>query len=203
MFDIDNTLIPWKDEYVCGVYNALQSCNLDISKYDPKLIDAAIEDYDNHNKNLNKTKLLNFINNKCNYDLNNSFIDNLFKEQSRFATKDIEVEKTIKYLSEKYDLYVITNWFTEIQENRLKKMGILKYFKKVYGADINYNKPDPRCFDIILKDYSKKDCIYVGDNLEKDIKPTLNIGIRAIWFTNENNPNYEKITKISELMNIL
>ena len=43
-----------------------------------------------------------------------------------------EVKNTLKYLSNKYELVVLTNWFTDCQQKRLEKAGILKYFKKVF-----------------------------------------------------------------------
>ena len=111
--------------------------------------------------------------------------------------------ETIKYLSSKYDLYVISNWFTETQKKRLENVGIAKYFKKIIGGDENYFKPDVRCFDIILKDYKAEDCLYVGDKLEIDIKPALSIGMNAIWKTDIETSEYKTIKDINELKNVL
>ena len=60
------------------------------------------------------------------------------------------------------------------------EVKIEKVCKKVYGADINYYKPDKRAFDIILKDYPKEDCISIGDSLENDVKLPISLGMNSI-----------------------
>ena len=111
--------------------------------------------------------------------------------------------KVIKYLSKKYDLYVVTNWFTETQKGRLDNMGILKYFKEVIGADINYFKPDKKAFDKILEKYKPEECISIGDTLENDVKTPLSLGMKALWKTNEKSTEYTTFSNLEELMALL
>ena len=59
-------------------------------------------------------------------------------------------------------------------------MGILKYFKKIYGADINYYKPHPIAFKVILEKYSPENCLSVGDSLENDVEFPISLGMHAI-----------------------
>lgn len=162
-----------------------------------------IDKNEKDNKYLSKELLLNYLNEQCNLNLDMLFIDNLIKEQGYLYYEDEGVIKTIDYLSKKYDLYVITNWFTITQKNRLNNMGILKYFKEVIGADKNIFKPDKRAFDPILKKYKASDCISVGDTLYNDVLVPISLGMKAIWKTNEIDEKYITITKISELMDIL
>ena len=111
--------------------------------------------------------------------------------------------KVIDYLSQKYDLYVVSNWFTKTQSTRLEKMGVLKYFKRIYGADINYYKVDKRAFDIVLKDYNKEDCISIGDSLEYDVKLPIILGMKALWKTKVKNTEYQTFENLTELMQLL
>lgn len=203
IFDLDNTLIMWKDEYVQELCNLLEKHQIKNVDNLYKKVDNCIEDYEKKHQELTKEKLCNYINENCNLNLEVSFIDELIEAQGNCYTEDMELVETIKYLATKYDLYVVTNWFTETQKKRLENVGILSYFKGVYGSDKNYLKPNPKCFDIILKDYQCSDCIYVGDNLQNDVLLPLSLGMRAIWVTDNSSNEYEIIPNVYKLKEVL
>lgn len=203
IFDLDNTLIMWKDEFIIALQKVIKDMNLNYDNNLINKIDKAIDESENHFEKLNKIDFLNFINKTCNINLPIDFANRIEIEQGNLYYEDKEVLSTIKYLSKKYDLYVLTNWFTKTQSKRLEGMGILKYFKKIYGADINFYKPDKRAFECILKNYKAEECLSIGDSLEKDIKPAISLGMNAIWKTDEMSDKYKTIKDIRELMNIL
>ncbi len=201
IFDLDDTLIPWKNDYIDKIIKGMEKYN--ISKENTYKIYELVDVYENSHSKLDKLELLDFINSHLNIKLDVNLIDNYIDLISNCFYKVKGIDETLKYLSQKYDLYVITNWFTSSQTKRLENMGILKYFKQVIGADINYYKPDKRTFDIILKKYAPEECISIGDSLKNDILLPLSLGMQVIWKTNENNSKYQCIKDISELMNIL
>ncbi len=204
IFDVDNTLITWDPKYLASVKEALDLLNIDYDESLPLKIYDAVDANEKVKNKLVKTDLIDFINQYCESSLPIEFIDNYIKAYGECVIKDDEyLEDTLKYLSSKYDLFVVSNWFTESQRRRLEKMGILKYFKKIYGGDNNYLKPNPKTFDIILKDYAKEDCIYVGDKLKTDVEFAFSLGIKPIWKTNEESNKYITIKKISDLRHIL
>ena len=204
IFDVDKTLIEWPKDHTKSVNKTLDLLNI---KYDDSLpikIYDTIDEFEENNIIFEKKKLIKYLNRKLNIKLPMQFIDLYIKKIGELVKSDDEkLEDTLNYLCRKYDLYVISNWFTESQILRLKKMGILKYFKKVYGGDINYLKPHPKTFDVILQNYKKEDCIYVGDKLKTDIEFAESIGIKPIWKTNEESDKYITIKKISDLRYIL
>ena len=120
-----------------------------------------------------------------------------------YGFNPIHLSSLDSYLSKKYDLYAVSNWFTKTQSIRLEKMGVLKYFKKIYGADINYYKPDKRVFDDILKDYNKEDCISIGDSLKNDVELPISLGMNALWKTKEKSSKYQTFDDLTELMQLL
>ncbi len=202
IFDLDNTLIDWRDDFV----NVLKKILNEEGIRDKETIDNinnTLDDHKNKFDKLTKDNMLNFINQNCHLNLNMNFLNKLIEEQKSLFYIDNDVNETIKYLSKKYDLYVMTDWFTETQEGRLKNMGILKYFKKVYGADINYCKKCIKAFDVILKNYQSSECLFIGDNLEVDVKNPLKVGMNVIWKTNEECIEYKTIKNISDLKYIL
>lgn len=203
IFDLDDTLVDWKPEFIFALKEVLKEMNYNFSIDVINHINRCIDEFEKHDIKLTKEGLLNYINNNCNIKLPIEFIDNLIVKQGNCIYDDRMLPKVLEYLSNKYDLYVITNWFTKTQETRLENMHVLKYFKKVIGADINYFKPQKRAFDIILKEYDAKDCISVGDSLENDVIIPLSLGMDAIWKTSNLSDKYKTINEIKELMDIL
>jgi len=203
IFDVDNTLIDWKDEYLFALKKLLLEIYPDITVEKIREIDNVIDTSESYLKELNKEVFLQEIIKRCNIKLPEDFLDKLIIYQGECYCEDKELVDTIKYLSQKYDLYVISNWFTETQVKRLENIGIAKYFKKIIGGDQNYFKPDKRCFECILKMYNPDECMYIGDKLEIDIIPALEVGMNAIWKTKQKSDKYKTIENIYELKNIL
>lgn len=203
IFDVDNTLIDWKDEFVFALKSVIEDMSYSFDEELIKKIDIMIDNYDKKSITLSKESLLNYVNTNCDINLSIDFMNRLIFAQGNCVYEDKELIETITYLSKKYDLYVITNWFTETQVKRLENMGIAKYFKKIIGADINYLKPDIRSFDIILNDYKPEECISVGDTFKNDVELPLNLGMNAIWKTNKLSNEYKTIKTIYELKKIL
>ena len=204
VFDLDNTLLEWKDEYIFALINVLKKLNLSYDNNKIKEIDRAINDYENHYVKCTKQNFLEFINNKCNIDLPNIFVDLLIKEQVKCFEKYSEDElNTIKYLSSKYDLICITNWFTYTQKKRLENAGIGKYFKMITGGEEHELKPSLNAFSIIK---NPSECIMIGDSISKDILPAIKYGMQAILITKKNvkkDLRYKRISKIEDLKEML
>ena len=203
IFDVDNTLIELRSEYVLSVKKVLEDMNYNFSDDVINDIYKFADEHENHFERINKQEILDYINKNCKINLPIEFIDRLELKQGENVYDDPDLIKVISYLSKKYDLYAVSNWFTKTQSIRLEKMGVLKYFKKVYGADINYYKPDKRVFDVILKDYNKEDCISIGDSLENDVKLPLSLGMDALWKTKEKSSEYKTFENLIDLMQIL
>ncbi len=162
-----------------------------------------VDKYEISHEKLDKEDLLNYINRELNLNLDMKIIDGYIKALNTCIYKEDGIEEIICYLKEKYDLYVVSNWFTSSQKERLKKIGIAKYFKDIIGADINYFKPHIKSLDIILKHYEKENCILIGDSYEKDIMLAKKLNIRAIWLTDEEMENCEIVHKLSDLRKVL
>lgn len=203
VFDLDDTLIDWKNEYISIIYNYMIKNNHNISLELCYEISKLVDINEKRVNKLSKEGLLYFINKELKIDLDLKYMDDFIKSFKNCSYKDNDILNTIDYLSKKYDLYVVTNWFTEAQMLRLDTMGILKYFKKVYGADIGYLKPDKRAFDEVLKMYKASDIISIGDNLENDIIVPKELGMNVIWKTSMESSDYTTIKHIKELINIL
>ena len=112
-------------------------------------------------------------------------IDEILKLSGKYWTKRVIIdENTIRKLSEKFNLYVYTNYYTKVQENRLRNIGYLKYFKKVFGADKYGSKVFKKAFEKVLKEINAKpeECIMIGDDKSRDILAANNVGMKSILY---------------------
>jgi putative hydrolase of the HAD superfamily len=207
IFDVDDTLIMWKNEYWQVIENTFKKLNLDYSDALADKIKEAISLYRKEYSNFTKDKLLLFMNKYTSQEFTIDFINILLDEISNCADRSTnEIIDTLEYLKSKYDLVILSDWFTFMQERRLKKAGILKYFSKIYGPASIPLKPNPKSFLIACEDYDVTECIMIGDHLIYDIEGAKKVGMNAIYYNYKNNKvdtDIVSITKISDLKSLL
>ena len=89
-------------------------------------------------------------------------------------------------ISRGYELYAATNGVTAIQNGRLKKSGLLPYFKQVFISEqMQTQKPDSLFFEKIgkqIEGFTKEKAVIIGDSLTADIQGGNNTGIDTIWY---------------------
>ena len=91
----------------------------------------------------------------------------------------------VNRLSEKYDIYIITNGVYKTQTRRLSKTVFKDKFKKVYISEtLGLKKPDKEYFDYVLKDASllPSEALIIGDSLSSDIQGGINSNIDTCWY---------------------
>lgn len=121
-----------------------------------------------------------YILSSLNLNLDISFIKKLEKRQSKLSFIDDDLIDVLDYLSKKYELVILSNYFTNIQKNRLKNAKIDKYFSKVFGGDEIKLKPRPEAFLKAVYPNKKEECLMIGDSLKMDIEGALNVGLKVI-----------------------
>ena len=110
-------------------------------------------------------------------------------------------------------LFLASNGTRKVQERRLEKTGLGKYFEKVFvSEEIGFFKPDSRYFEACFSQISGFDrlkAVMVGDSLSSDITGGINAGIETVWLNrfgekneSEIQPDYE-ISDISELPGLI
>lgn len=208
IFDVDDTLIEWKEEYWDTLAEVLQELNIEYSKDLLDKIISAIDSYEQENQYYNKQKMLEHINKVTGYNFNINFLDTTIKVFGKCVPKENEnIINTLEYLSQKYELVILTNWFKDAQLIRLENFGIKDYFAEVYTSESFKVKPNKEGFIIAMENNLPEECIMIGDSLKKDIQGAINAGMKAIYI-NPNLPKEEKedyivINDITELKNIL
>lgn len=203
IFDVDNTLIMWNDKYLFALRNVLKEKLPNYIEDDVLAIDSCIVSYEKTHDMYTKEAFVDYVNNQCGTQFGIDFVDKLIFEQGACYDEDQELVSTMKYLKDKYDLVVLSNWFTETQKRRLRGLGILEYFTLVSGGDEHLLKPSKEAFDIVIKGYNKDECLMVGDSLKHDIIPATEIGIPCIWITKEESNEYKTAKDVYQLKKML
>lgn len=209
IFDVDNTLIEWKKEYYFkSIIYACEKYNVNYTLELQKGIEKAMNYYTDEEEYFNIEKMNNIINKKVKKHISTEFLIEVLKQMGKCVPNKTEQEliETLEYLSGKYNLVVLTNWFREYQVSRLEKMGICKYFKEIYATEEIKSKPNKEAFITACGDCKPEECIMIGDNYVVDIEGAVNAGLNAIFLNSRNKPNinkYKEIKKLQELKNIL
>ncbi len=208
IFDLDNTLIPWLDEFDNITKKCMQDNNLPTDAKTFALFLSAMKGYENTHTRFNEEEMSRYFAEYMNLEVPNDFVNQwtLRLYDAIPIKKDQELEDLLEYLSKKYTLFVITNWFTKQQVARLKNYNILKYFNNVYGCDNYDRKPYSEMMNLILKQYRKEEIVYVGDTYEIDIKFATNLGVYSYYITNKEKKKtlkYQTISNIYELKKYL
>lgn len=102
----------------------------------------------------------------------------------------------LEYLKNLYELHIITNGFEEVQQQKLEKSGIAKYFNVVVTSEcVGVKKPNPKVFEHALfrAKALPEESIMIGDSYEADVLGAIQSGMKAIHFTNEKNDNSEVV----------
>lgn len=200
IFDVDNTLIPWKEEYTEGLQQAINEFNLAYSK---TAIDSLTTTYENTYPKYSIKQFIEHGKKELNIELSEDFIKTWLRNLHNMSEENKEISETLAYLSQKYELVILTNWFKECQEQRLAKARMREYFIEVYGGETCL-KPSIESFKQAIGPHKLEECLMIGDDYEKDIIGAINAGLNAIYLTDkEPISNIKTIKEIKELKEIL
>ena len=135
IFDVDGTLITGVNfrEYV---KKALEKIDIYTEENVDKFL-KAMKTYETKFNNYNQNDYLNHIGKGINQKLPDDFLK-IFFEELKVAIPPLNEEliQEIKELSEKYELAILTNYFSESQLNRLNNMEIGKFFTEIHGEKL-------------------------------------------------------------------
>ena len=92
----------------------------------------------------------------------------------------------LEELNGNYRMFLVSNGNLSVQEGRLAKSGISRYFDDIFISEVlGAEKPNRRFFELAfdrILDFDPEQAVIVGDSLTSDIKGGINAGVRTIWF---------------------
>ncbi len=119
--------------------------------------------------------------------------------------------EVLEYLAPKYNLYILSNGFQELQCHKMRSAGIDRYFKKVVlSDDIGVLKPWPEIFHFAMSATQSelRDSLMIGDSWDNDIAGARGVGMHQVYYNVTGRsefpfkPTYQ-ITDLKELLQLL
>lgn len=140
-----------------------------------------------------------------------SFSDDFFAVIPTKSRLMPHAREVLEYLSPKYNLYILSNGFQELQRHKMRSSGIDGFFRKVVlSDDIGVLKPWPEIFHFALSATQSelRDSLMIGDSWENDITGAKRVGMHQAYYNATGKtelpfqPTYQ-LSDLKELMQIL
>ena len=122
------------------------------------------------------------------------------------------VKEALDYLSPRYNLYILSNGFRELQTQKMQSAGIDNYFKRIIlSEDLGLHKPAIELFHFALSATQSeiRNTLMIGDSWSADIEGAKRVGMDQVYYDPQNGssvlpfkPTYH-IDDLKQLMNIL
>lgn len=117
----------------------------------------------------------------------------------------------LEYLRPKYNMYILSNGFKELQSRKMRTAGIDGYFDAlILSEDIGINKPNRELYEYALAKTGSKlnESLMIGDMFDTDIVGAANIGMEQMYYNPKEkkghafSPTYE-VTHLLQIKEIL
>lgn len=221
IFDADETLFDFKKSERHAFKNTMLEFNIEYDEnYHLKVysdINAAIwKEFENGLITQKELKVERFkrLSHKLNIQFNDFEFSKSYVKHLSYASflYDDSID-LIESLYKDFKLFIVTNGLKDVQNNRIRKSIIAKYFEDILiSEEVVVSKPDAKIFELALNSINhinKSKILMVGDSLTSDVQGGINFGIDTCWYNPnkiENNteikPTYE-ISSLNELKNLL
>lgn len=120
-------------------------------------------------------------------------------------------KEVLEYLAPKYNLYILSNGFRELQSRKMRSAGIDNYFKKVVlSEDLGVMKPWPGIFHFALSATQSelRESLMIGDSWDADIVGANGVGMHQAFYNVMGRTDFAfrptyVVNDLKELMEIL
>lgn len=120
-------------------------------------------------------------------------------------------EEVLSYLAPKYNLYILSNGFRELQFSKMRSAGIDTYFDQILlSEDFGVMKPRPEIFNFALSVTQSElsESLMIGDSWEADITGAHGVGMHQVYYNVSGRTDFPfrptyLIADLKELMELL
>ncbi len=94
--------------------------------------------------------------------------------------------EVLQELSSRYNLYILSNGFHELQRHKMRSAKLDTYFKAIIlSDDIGILKPNPELFHHAMKvtNATPADSLMIGDSWESDVIGASAVGMHQVYFS--------------------
>ncbi len=215
LFDADDTLFDFKKSEREAFKNTMVEFNIQYNENHHLSIYQAIntslwKEFEKGLITQEKLKVERFK--RLSDSLNAGFDENEFAKAyiGHLANCSFLLEESIELvmsLYQDYRLTIVTNGLKDVQNKRIGKSVISRYFEDIVVSEaVQVSKPDPRIFEYALNNikYSNKSkVLIVGDSLTSDIQGGINSSIDTCWYNPSRMVNQTGIIPVYEISNLM
>lgn len=181
IFDLDGTLLQKNWSYEEKYFRSV------LSNDDAEILlsrmSRLLSEYESSYLRYDVNLLSNYLSEKTGIDINCDIVRNWMRAGMDYYDTIPGAKEILEYLKEKNKKIVaLSNWFTEMNVERLKKAGLFDYFDAIYCSDEVDMKPNPEGYIVACGDTRFQDAVMIGDSLENDVLTPLELGINAVYF---------------------
>ncbi|MDR0988777.1 MAG: YjjG family noncanonical pyrimidine nucleotidase [Prevotellaceae bacterium] len=118
-------------------------------------------------------------------ELANAFAADFFNVVTTKTGLMPHAQEVLEYLSPRYNLYILSNGFRELQGLKMQAAGIDHYFKQVIlSEDIGVLKPNSEIFYYALSSTQSElsTSLMIGDNWVNDMVGAKEIGLKQAYY---------------------
>ena len=136
------------------------------------------------------------------------FADLWYEPLRQIATTEPDIQQTLTALKKSgLKLGIVSNTFVNGHslEKHLEQIGILDFFTvRLYSYEFDFRKPNPQMFKAAAEKIGEaaKNILFIGDRIDKDIKPAIKLGMQAVLksaYTNTGKKIPDGISRINRL----
>ena len=114
-----------------------------------------------------------------------AYSDNFFDDIVYKKKLMPHAREALEYLASAYNLYILSNGFRELQEQKMRSAGVEGHFKKiVLSEDIGVHKPFPEIFYFAMSATQSElhTSLMIGDNWKNDVEGAKNVGMGNVYY---------------------
>lgn len=203
IFDIDGTLLKTNWEYEEIYFNSVLTPT-DAKIFIPN-ISRFLADYESKFLRYDIDALSQYLIENSGIRITPDIIRGWLEAGKSYYDVIPGAKEVLEYLKNRNKRIVaLSNWFTEMNKTRLDNAGLLKYFDSVYCSDEVDMKPNASAYLTACCDTSLTDTVMIGDSLQLDVIPPLELGMDAIYFcpNEKKNADRQKVKVIRRLSEI-
>ncbi len=144
-------------------------------------------------------------------DLSHRFAEAFFRVIPTRSGVMPHTHEVLDYLSRRYNLYILSNGFHELQYTKMRSADIYRYFSRIIlSDDIGILKPHPEIYHHALSvtGSTPADSLMIGDNWDNDVAAARRVGMDQVFYNLKGKtdlpfiPTFE-ITDLRQLMQVL
>jgi putative hydrolase of the HAD superfamily len=218
VFDMDDTLYDEQDYYKSGFAAVSRTIARDFGLADKTVFDCLWQTFNSGNR----TNTFDTAAEKLGVVFDDDYIQKLigiFRSHQPDINLPSDSKAVLENLKGRYKLGLITDGYLPAQQLKVKALGVEEYFDSIIYTETlgreNW-KPAPAGFKKLLTELNipADQCVYVGDNLEKDFLSPNQMGFKTIRVIRKRRihfgsassaqagPNYE-VDSIAEVIDLL